>query len=324
MKKYDAILVDVSNKYHAAYSTSAHLTMETPEGTLVTGGVYTFLKMMQRIRREYLADNGRFYFLFDNTQSVENRRKTIDPAYKANRYKKDPMFYRGLDYLNLILCSYERGWLVTRRPGSEADDLVDSTIKYQHLEEKSTLLVSGDLDWARGISDNTDWLTSVYVDKRAQDKVYDKVSYKEAYGYTPSRESVCLYKSFRGDASDNIEIGIERIPEPVLLKIVEEYRDLPDLYKRLNESTIPPQWKEAILNRKARLVINYSLVDYEQVSYQEYIDHTSWTRYEPEILKRLYSVLGFNVQKLDPRMTQVGQKTKEGDDFFDFQDYGRA
>lgn len=323
--KYSSLLIDVSNLYHKAYSTSMTLTMETPEGTLVTGGIYTFIKMIQRLQREYLEKGGKFYFLFDNTSSVESRRKQIDPDYKANRYKKDPVFYKGLDFLNLILTSYENGWLITRRPGSEADDLVAATLQNIPMTGKA-LLVSGDLDWARAMSDKVDWLHDKWVEGKRYDEILNKESFKELYGYDPSHRSVCLYKSFRGDASDNIAIGVERIPEAVLLHIVEKYKDLPDLYRKLNEDEeIPVHWKEAIQERKARLALNYSLVDFDLVSRDDYLAHTVVTKFEPNTLKRLYGVLGFSVAKLDPRFTMNKVITvEEEDSFFDFEDYTRA
>lgn len=319
--KYDYILVDISNIYHAAMSVSAHLTMETAEGTIVTGGVYSSLKTIQRVAKEYLAENGKMYFLFDNTSSVESRRKQIDPEYKANRYKKDPMFYRGLDYLNLILLSYENGWIVVRRPGSEADDLVAAAL-WGIPEESNVLLYSNDLDWSRAISDKVTWAKRDFA--KHSDVLVTKESFKAEYGYTPTRESVCLYKSFRGDSSDNIAIGVERIPEKVLLHIVENYSSLPDLFRRLDDSSIPQNWRDAIREKKARLALNYSLIDFEHVDQEEFSAHSTETVFQPETLKRLYNVLGFQVTKIDPRIQKMDAPKTEESEFFEFTDYGRA
>jgi 5'-3' exonuclease len=78
--------------------------------------------MIRSIERKHLSRYGEMYCIFDNTFSVHDRRKEIDPDYKSNREEqKDPSFYRGLDYLNNILMNFDDHFVVVKRPGSEAD-----------------------------------------------------------------------------------------------------------------------------------------------------------------------------------------------------------
>jgi 5'-3' exonuclease len=176
---------------------------------MVTGGIFTSLKMIQRIEREYLDTDGRIYFLFDNALSGESRRKEIDPDYKVNRKKRDAQFYRGLDYLQMVLMHYQKGYRVSRRPSFEADDLVAPILESFGNNQYSVLLVSNDLDWSRAINNNTHWMTR----KDHQDIIYTKDKFYEDFGFYPGLNEVCLYKSIRGDPSDNIPPGVKNIPE---------------------------------------------------------------------------------------------------------------
>jgi len=321
---YARILIDCSSLYHAAYNTSKHLTFKIPTGeTVVTGGIYTFIKMVQKLDRDYLNVGGNFYFLFDNTTAVEYRRKDLDPEYKINRRKQEPVFYQGLNFLQMILMSYQKGNFVFQNPGSEADDLVSILLGVFPPEEK-ILLVSRDLDWARGIGPNVDWLTK--VDKA--DVVVDLAKFKELHGYTPSRRSICLYKAFRGDVSDGIPNAVPNLPEDVLCRLAEEPYDIKELVRRikLDEFTyLSKTFKEKTLANEGRLMLNYRLVDYLTPPAEDVSDNILRTEYNPTTLVRLYKNLGFDAAKLDPRPEVQPPKPKAGiDKLFKFADYERA
>ena len=150
---YSKLIIDTSNFYMRAYSVGQEMTNKMEDGsTLVTGGIYTFLRMVRSVESRFLdPKNGEVYFLFDNCHSGINRRKEIDPEYKSNRTKKDEGFYRSLDILQTILLNYKDNWFCVKKSGFEADDLVYPFIK-EFLNER-ILLISNDLDWFRGVSD---------------------------------------------------------------------------------------------------------------------------------------------------------------------------
>jgi 5'-3' exonuclease len=158
MPRYQRILLDVSNLYFRAFSTSRHLVADVEGKRMVTGGIFTSIKMIQRIERDYLEPGGRIYFLFDNALSGEVRRKEIDPDYKINRKKCEPQFYRGLDYLQLVLMHYQTGYRIVRRPASEADDLIAPILESFGEKSYYVLLAANDMDWSRAISERTHWM----------------------------------------------------------------------------------------------------------------------------------------------------------------------
>ena len=321
MLKYDRILMDVSNMYYRAFCTSQNLTAEVDGEVMVTGGIYTVLKMFFRIRDTYLKEGGRIYYLFDNATSSDTRRKEIDPCYKANRKKQDPVFYRGLDYLYLVLQVLNTGDRLIRRPGSEADDLAQPVIASFKDKPYDILLISNDLDWSRLIKDNAHWMIRDSATKK--DLIFTKETFKEKYGFEPSLESVCLYKAIRGDASDNIPVGVKGLKEETVLDIIQQAGSVENLFIRLKSLNLSDKWKKDFLDNRERVLLNYQLVSFQNLSISETRDFTEVTSFNKEALGLLYRTLKFNPAKLDKRFIQ-DEKPVKTEDFFGAEQLPRA
>jgi 5'-3' exonuclease len=320
MPRYQRILIDISNLYFRAFSTSYHLVAEVEGRRMVTGGIFTSLKMIQRIEREYLDSDGRLYFLFDNASSGEDRRKEIDPDYKINRKKRDPQFYRGLDYLQLVLMHYQNGYRIVRRPASEADDLIAPILDSFGGKSYSILLFSNDMDWSRAINDKTHWM----VRKDNQDIIYTKDRFYEKYGFYPGLNEVCLYKAIRGDVGDNIPPGVKNIPETVVLDIIRQAKSVTNMFLYLSDLTIPTQWKESIRQNRGRIQLNLMLVDYQPVSKDDCRECTSITEFNKDMLSMFYRMLNFKPEGVDERLRKIDTPVNEEDFFKEFDVYPRA
>lgn len=321
---YDKILIDVANFYHSSYSTAENMKYTLPSGEVVlTGGIYNFLRSLKKLERTQLQVGGSIFFLFDNASSINGRRKQIDPDYKSNRFRKDPLFYRGLDFLHLILLSYDNKHFTVRSDGAEADDLVDVLCRSFRPDDK-VLLASNDHDWARGIAENIHW----YVrGKESTVTIYTRELYRETFGFLPSRESVCMYKSFHGDDVDKIPNAVPDIRKDILIRICSEFKSLKDLFFQLETSKveyISEIWKTKILSAKGRLLLNWSLVDYQAISELQLGEDLTPTRYEPKNLRTLYTSLGFNIEKLDPRPELLIDTTDKTKPFFQFEKMRRT
>jgi 5'-3' exonuclease len=287
---------------------------------MVTGGIFTSLKMIQRIETHYLSENGRIYFLFDNPASGEIRRKDIDPDYKINRKKQDPQFFRGLDYLQLVLRNYQTGYRIIQRPETEADDLVFPILKSFEGHNHSVLLVSNDMDWSRAIDDKIHWLSN----SSDKDIIYDKDLFYNKYGFLPGHNAVCLYKSLRGDESDNIAAGVKGIPEQVVLTVIEYANSVQNMFLKLNDLPIDECWKKAIYQNKGRIQINLMLVDCRPLSAAEVREYTAISEFNRDALLMYYKIFGFNISQIDPRLNKEYKPIKDEDFFNSFDVYPRA
>jgi len=319
--KYDRILIDVSNMYYRAFSVSQNLTAEVDGELMSTGGIYTVLKMFKRIRETYLAENGRIFYLFDNATSSDQRRKEIDPEYKANRAKQDPVFYRGLDYLYLVLQVLNDGDRLIRRPGSEADDLVYPVLKSFGDKGYNVLLISNDLDWSRSMSEKVHWMIRDHATKK--DVIYTRETYKEKFGFVPSNDTVCLFKAIKGDDSDNIPVGVKNLKTETVLGIIRQAQSVENLYIHLAELDLSDKWKQAFEENKGRVLLNYQLVSFQELTVSETREFTEVTVFNKKVLGMLYRTLKFNAEKLDSRFVPKVEEVKT-EDFFGAEKFPRA
>jgi DNA polymerase I len=285
---------------------------------IVTGGIYNSLRMIQRIERDFLQPEGEVYFLFDNSHSGLNRRKEIDPEYKANREKKDESFYRSLDYLHLIILNYKDNYRTVKVEGMEADDLVDTMVKMN--PDDSILLVSNDLDWFRAIRENVH--VAKYEEKDYH--IYDRQGFIDKYGFEPAVNKMCLYKSFKGDAGDNVPIGVEGIRTTVLIRLISEFDSIQDIYRHVDDlDYVSPAFKEKIKENTPRLLMNYRLVNYLDISPEEIEENTYICSFNPSTLNSIYKTLDFEISKIDPRVYQFFPKKEKGS-FFKLEKIPRA
>lgn len=326
---YSKLLIDTSNFYMRAYSVGEGMTNQMEDGsTLVTGGIYNFLRMIRTVENRFLSPDGKVYFLFDNSHSGIDRRKQIDPEYKSNRTKKDNNFYRSIDLLQSILLNYKDNWFCVKKAGYEADDLVYPFI--QEFSNENILLVSNDLDWFRGISDR------VHVAKyektegmqKADYVIYDEAVFTKRMGFKPSVSSMILYKSFRGDSSDNIPPAVPGIRSEALNSVLKECRSVSDVFTKLDTlEGISDTFKEKIRESKSRLFLNEKLVSYQKISYSELIEDIYQCEFHAKILHSLYKSLGFQIGKIDPRVQQFYVKERPAitnKNFFQKVKIGRA
>lgn len=313
MEKYKTILLDISNIYHRSYATSQYLTHVTPKGIeIVTGGVLTSLKTIRKIYREMLAEDGKVYCLLDATQKevgdpdlleFTNYRKSIDPEYKADREPKPQSFYEGLNVLYAILNAYGKNLFVVEIEGLEADDLVLPILEIEDPQLQSkALMVSGDLDWARTISDSVHW-------QNHQKQILDKDAFYEKYEFYPDKLE--LQKSFRGDKSDGITKCVKGIRETVLNQILAKYSTVKEVFENIqNEEFLSQTWKDKIFHDYSRMQLNEQLVKFIPIDKRLCQKYITKSRYQPQLLRLLYKSMGFNISLIDSRLLAEFPKDK--------------
>lgn len=258
--KYKNLIVDGNNLFWRATVQCLKSIIDEQEDEddqeFYAVSIEETLKRINDLIKRFSDYEYKVYLLYDNTFSKINHREAIYPSYKHARKNKNipPILYKSLDKLIEILKVYNDNFIIVRYNGCEADDLVP-TVLYQ-CKDESSLLISADLDWSRGISDiPVHWFNF--------EDVYSKEKFFDRYGFNPSQNGVKLYKAIKGDSSDNIENAVPYLPKSILLTIIDKYNSLTDLMTNLwKDDEIPQQWKLKIKEAEIQLKINYQLVDY--------------------------------------------------------------
>ena len=295
-KKYDYIIVDTNLWYHRNYSIHKDLTFKVGEKSIVTGGIWGFLNSLGKWKRDFAHENTKFYFLFDNATSKSNvRNLLIDPSYKMNRKKMPDSFYRGLDFLRLILMHEDDRFFTVYGTGYEADDIAPYVINKIAKDDSDILVISEDLDWARLIEKNVD----MYMKK----DIYDKKKFYQKYEFYPGKDSVTLYKVIRGDNVDDIPIGLPNFSKKNLIRLVHDYKTIFDVIENLD--IIPylnDMWKSRFLENKSRLILNHRLVTFFPIDESIMPQFITQSKRQEEILEKFYNILGFDIYKVDKNL----------------------
>jgi len=262
---YKYICFDGNNLFWRSYTSllSQYKKLNKEITNIFSESILVSLKTINRITKNFGNNDSLIYFLFDNPDSIVNKRKIISQGYyKLNREKEDvpKQFYKVLSVFQDILKNYSDNFSILMSEKCEADDLTFPLQKYLETNQRNKILwISADLDWARNIYLNNDWYNF--------NDLYSEKEFFKKYKFWPKNDSLKLYKALAGDVSDNIKKPIPYLPENIILMLVNKY----DMIDKLKNSLVadidcPEKWKTKILENWTKIKINYQLVDFITVA----------------------------------------------------------
>lgn len=291
--KYNNILIDVNNLYSRAYNGFSERTVQHKGKAIQTHGIEGSLLMILKIQTRFLTQGGTTYFLFDNPTSRDRQRRYIDPGYKSNRDHLPPSYFRGLDYLELVLKNWQDDTFIIRQQNTEADDWTRVVIENNRKDDKETfLLVSRDLDWARDICGTVHWLD--------KDTVYSPDSFEDNYGFYPYMESVCFYKTFYGDPADNIKPGLKQLPRSAFREISRECETIWDFMEGVEErrwTWVDAGWQMRVRRDRDLLSSNWKLVTFYPLTQADLTRRTLKCSFKESKLRILYTIFELSMDK---------------------------
>jgi len=301
-EKYDKILIDGNNlfnrNWYVHYDQSQDINY-----TIISAPIKETLYSIRRLEKLFGLSDTEVYILWDNVNSRINLRKEIDPSYKLKRVKKEPVFYKSLDYLQFVLLYYKENYYMLFRHEFEADDLVKPLLLKFSKNDK-VLLCSEDLDWSRLISEKVHWY--------AKNKIFDRDSFKMKYSFYPDNNNVMMFKAIRGDKVDGIPIGIPHLRTNILLQFLNDFNDIYDLLdKYMNLDYLNSQWKIKIKQNEARLRLNYQLVDFLDLSVEDINQYIFKSEYSAPVLSLLFSVLGYSLSEINTELGLLSPKKEK-------------
>ena len=237
------------------------------------GGITGFLYSVGKIVRDFKPS--RLVIVFDG-RGGSARRKKIYGDYKANRANKTKLrrhdhhdssiedeqesmrhqFSRLVSYLDNLPVTF------MAMDGIEADDAIAYIAQMYETECKKITIVSTDRDFYQLVDDR------IQVWSPIKKKMYDINAVQEEFGVHPA--NMVIYRTFTGDASDNIP-GVNGIGPKTVLKLLPELGDS-------TEFTV-----DAVFQKSKDLLK-------ESKSYQKILDNSN-------IIKQNYQLM--NIKLLD-------------------------
>lgn len=296
--KYKYLIFDATNLFWRCFTISLKKSIFELKEQVFLAAIEEFFSKIEKFRSTYASKSTKFYFLFDNPNSVINFRKELDENYKSIRSKKDAPagFYDTLSKAKEVLKVYSDNFFILTIKGAEADDSTYPLIKTfeKELDDfNRCLCISADLDWARNITENIDWFNFK--------EIYNIPNFKEEYNFPPTAEKIKLYKSLHGDISDNIPNVLSHAPKKIILDILNTYDSLVDLLKDLDQKFKQKKctkWELRILENRDAINKNYTLVDFVHlnINLNQYICKCKYDDYQ---LKFWSDIFGLKLNNCD-------------------------
>lgn len=250
------VIIDGNSLVNRAYY-AIQRPMMTKDG-LYTQGVYGFLSMLQKIRKDYAPT----HMLVAYDRKAPTFRHMEYGDYKAGRRKMPLELAMELPVLKDVLDAmaikqYEID-------GFEADDIIGTTAKMAEKSGIEAFIITGDRDALQLATDKT----SVVITKKgiSEFKLYDDAAMIEEYGF--DHEQFIDYKGLRGDTSDNIP-GIPGIGEKTATKLILQFGSIENMIAHTDEianaklrEKIEDGAQSAMMSKRLATIVTNVPVDY--------------------------------------------------------------
>ncbi len=286
------LLIDANSLIHRAYHALPPLT--TPEGEPI-GAIYglasTLIKILKEQKPDYIAA------AFDRPEPTF--REGLFKDYKAKRPKIDKELVIQLRrahelFQNFNIPTFEAA-------GFEADDVIATLVKiFKGRKEFKIVILTGDLDTLQLVYKNK---VVVEIPKKgvSETVIYNEEAVKSRYGLKPNQ--LPDWKGLVGDPSDNIP-GVPGVGPKTASRILQEYKNLENLYKRLKPSD---KLGEKLISYKGQVLFSKKLVTLEpRVPLEVEENNLIFTLPQAQEIIRYFTYLGF--QSLVKRSFDVFSK----------------
>ena len=210
------VIIDGNSLINRAYYAMQR-PMITKEG-LYTQGVYGFLNMLSKIKKDY--EPSHIVVAFD--RKAPTFRHLEYAEYKAGRKKMPAELAMQLPILKDVLAAMNIK--MVEMDGFEADDIIGTIAKAAEKEELLPLIITGDKDELQLATQKT----KVLITKKgiSEFDIFDEEKMIETYGFTPTQ--FIDYKGLMGDQSDNIP-GLPGVGEKTASKLLLEFGSVENL-----------------------------------------------------------------------------------------------
>lgn len=222
----DVLAVDGNSLAHRAYHAMAD---EPHDGAWLLGGVVRMLATAWAF--------GPFDGIVVALDGADNQRKLLEPRYKAHRDETPPDLDRQIDLLEAHLPAC--GFLVARRRGVEADDLLAAAADACTSRGWTCTVLSSDRDLLALVGPS---VTLVRISGSMGNlQAYDPARVEAEYGVRPDQYTDLA--AMRGDPSDGLD-GIGGVGTKTAARLLRRYGDVPGIYAAL--PYLPPRLEAAL------------------------------------------------------------------------------
>ncbi len=226
--RYDCLIIDTFNLAYRVFDHRKEMPSSVAKKQVYKKAIANFIQTVDNLIKDYLHSDGEIYLLFDNpTSRIDLQsafyfadRKLAYAKYKQDRAKEPKEFYNSINLLRYFYLVNSPKFHTLQLNRLEADDLVAPLLNTV-CKDKTCLLVSNDLDWARYLSDSVDWMP--HATPESHRELADRM------GFPISEASIVAHKVLFGDPADNIPGIVPPRFQEDFLPLGREIKDATDL-----------------------------------------------------------------------------------------------
>lgn len=283
------VLIDGNSILNRAfYGIMGNKMLTTKDGT-PTNAVYGFLaimfKILEDIKPEYLV------VAFD--LKGPTTRHEMYEGYKANRKGMPDELACQMPIIKEILRAMNID--IVEKQGYEGDDILGTLSVFGEKQGLDVTILSGDRDTFQLATDKV----TIRIPRTKMGKTevedFNREKVKEIYNLEPKQ--LIEVKGLQGDTSDNIP-GVPGIGEKTALKLIQEYNNIENLYKLIEEGQaqdIKGKTRERIIENKELAKLSKELGTININSpIEENLEDFKLEEWDKKEVLRIFKELNFN------------------------------
>ena len=283
------VLIDGNSILNRAfYGIMGNKMLTTKDGT-PTNAVYGFLaimfKILEDIKPEYLV------VAFD--LKGPTKRHEMYEGYKANRKGMPDELACQMPIIKEILRAMNID--IVEKQGYEGDDILGTLSVFGEKQGLDVTILSGDRDTFQLATDKV----TIRIPRTKMGKTevedFNREKVKEIYNLEPKQ--LIEVKGLQGDTSDNIP-GVPGIGEKTALKLIQEYNNIENLYKLIEEGQaqdIKGKTRERIIENKELAKLSKELGTININSpIEENLEDFKLEEWDKKEVLRIFKELNFN------------------------------
>ncbi|MDR3143623.1 MAG: hypothetical protein LBT57_02100, partial [Puniceicoccales bacterium] len=191
-------------------------------------------------------------FLFFD-QGMSTARRALLATYKANRPAMPEALRQQLPILQEL--SQQMGYALRIQEGTEADDLIASTLAHRASPECECFVASADKDLAQCVAEGI-ILLRPSSQPQSPWSYFDAEAIRRHWGIAPAQ--MPDYLALVGDASDNIP-GVPGVGPKTAQRWLQAFASIEGIYQNL-EKLIPSRFGHILPQQRELLALNRQLI----------------------------------------------------------------
>ena len=309
------LLIDGNSIMNRAFYGIMGSKMLTTKDGKYTNAVYGFLailfKTLEEISPQYIA------VTFD--LKGKTKRHELYEGYKATRKGMPNELAEQMPIIKEVLRAMNID--IIEKEGYEGDDILGTLSKKYEKQNIEVVILSGDRDTFQLASDKI----TIYIPRTKAGKTetehYDRKKVKEEYNIEP--EQLIEVKALQGDTSDNIP-GVPGIGEKTALTLIQEYQNIENLYKLIEEGKDKTKGKqrEKLIENKELAFLSKELGTINtKVPLEDTIDEIKVKEWDKKKILEIFKELRFNRYIERFNLVEDLKETSSNEVLFNIEEY---